>query len=119
MSTTVSQPSKTEGKSQWDRVAEMDEFRLLLLAKVGFVVPATIFFIAYYFALPILVGYFPAFMERKVWGQVNIAYLFALSQFFVAWIIAFLYVRAAKKFDEYGARIMQRLEEEGKVKVSA
>jgi hypothetical protein len=27
-------------------------------------------------------------------------------------------VRAAKKFDAYGARIMQRLEEEGKVKVT-
>lgn len=118
MSTSMSQATRPDGKSQWDRVAEMDEFRLLLLAKVGFVVPATIFFIAYYFALPILVGYFPAFMDRKVWGQVNIAYLFALSQFFVSWIIAFLYVRAAKKFDAYGARIMQRLEEEGKVKVT-
>ncbi len=117
--TTVPQNATPPGKSQWDRVAEMDEFRLLLLAKVGFVVPATIFFIAYYFALPILVGYFPALMDRKVWGQVNVAYLFALSQFFVSWIIAFLYVRAAKRFDEYGARIMQRLEEEGKVKVSA
>lgn len=114
---TLSQATKPTEKSQWDRVAEMDEFRLLLLAKVGFVVPATIFFIAYYFALPILVGYFPSFMDRKVWGPVNIAYLFALSQFFVSWIIAFLYVRAAKRFDEYGARIMQRLEEEGKVKV--
>jgi uncharacterized membrane protein (DUF485 family) len=117
MSTTVT-PVEVSSKTQWDRVAEMDEFRLLLLAKVGFVVPATIFFIAYYFALPIMVGYFPVFMSRKVWGEVNIAYLFALSQFFVAWIIAYLYVRAARKFDDYGARIMQRLEEEGKVKVN-
>jgi uncharacterized membrane protein (DUF485 family) len=107
------------GKSQWDRVAEMDEFRLLLMAKVGFVVPATIFFIAYYFALPILVGYFPALMDRKVWGPVNIAYLFALSQFFMAWAICYLYVRAARKFDDYGARIMKRLEEEGKGKGAA
>lgn len=118
MNTTVTPSTTSNGKSQWDRVAEMDEFRLLLLAKVGFVVPATLFFIAYYFALPIMVGYFPDFMNRKVWGQVNIAYLFALSQFFVAWIIAYLYVRAARKFDDYGARIMQRLEEEGKVKVN-
>ncbi len=106
------------GKSQWDRVAEMDEFRQLLKTKSAFVVPATIFFIAYYFALPVLVGYFPSVMDKKVWGPVNIAYLFALSQFFVAWIIAWLYVRAARKFDDYGARIMQRLEEEGKVKVN-
>jgi uncharacterized membrane protein (DUF485 family) len=116
MSTTVT-PVEVSSKTQWDRVAEMDEFRLLLLAKVGFVVPATFFFIAYYFALPIMVGYFPDLMSRKVWGQVNIAYLFALSQFFVAWIIAYLYIRAAREFDAYGERIIQRLEAEGKVKV--
>lgn len=107
-------PVPTSGKTQWDRVAEMDEFRQLLKAKVRFVVPATIFFIAYYFALPISVGYFPAFMDKKVWGPVNIAYLFALSQFFMAWIICYLYVRVARKFDDYGARIMKRLDEEGK-----
>ena len=101
------------GKSQWDRVAEMDEFRLLLLARKQFVIPATVFFVVYYFALPILVGYAPEFMSKKVWGQVNIAYLFALSQFFVAWAIAWNYVIAARKFDAYGARIMEHLRREG------
>lgn len=116
--TSTSSAGKSE-KSQWDRVAEMDDFRQLLKTKVAFVVPATIFFIAYYFALPVLVGYYPAFMSRKVWGPVNIAYLFALSQFFMAWIICYLYVRVARKFDEYGARIMKRLDESGKVKGEA
>ena len=94
----------------WDRVSAMNEFKLLLLAKREFVVPAVIFFVVYYFLLPISVGYFPEVMDRKVWGPVNIAYLFALSQFFVAWIIAGLYVRAAKKFDRFGALIMEDLE---------
>ncbi len=79
-------------KSKWDRVEEMDEFRLLLLAKKEFVIPTTVFFVVYYFALPVLVGYAPEFMSRKVLGPVNLAYLFALSQFFVAWGIAFAYV---------------------------
>ncbi len=122
MSTLPSKPVKTNvspirvdknGKTQWDRVAEMDEFRLLLLAKVGFVVPATIFFIVYYFALPVLVGYAPTFMNKKVLGPVNIAYLFALSQFFVAWGISFLYVRAARQFDGFGHRILEHLRREG------
>ncbi len=114
-SSTASQAdtARTNGKTQWDRVSEMDEFRLLLLAKIGFVVPATIFFVVYYFALPILVGYAPAFMSRKVWGQVNLAYLFALSQFFMAWAIAALYVNAAQKFDMYGRHIMEHLRREG------
>ena len=101
------------GKTKWDRVQEMDEFRLLILAKKEFVIPATVFFVVYYFLLPILVGYAPALMSRKVWGAVNWAYLFALSQFFVAWAIAFLYVNAAKTFDKYGAHILETLKKEG------
>jgi uncharacterized membrane protein (DUF485 family) len=94
----------------------MDEFKLLLLAKKGFVVPATIFFVVYYFALPVLVGYAPEMMNKKILGPVNLAYLFALSQFFMAWAIAWLYVRAARKFDNFGTRILERLqhEQEGK-----
>lgn len=103
-------------QSQWDQVAKMDEFKLLLLARKGFVVPATIFFVVYYFALPVLVGYAPELMDKKVLGPVNLAYLFALSQFFMAWAVAWLYVRAARKFDNFGTRILERLqhEQEGK-----
>ncbi len=106
-------PKTINGKSQWQRVEEMDEFRLLLLAKKEFIVPATVFFIIYYFALPVLVGYAPNFMHKKVLGPVNLAYLFALSQFFVAWGIAWAYTSAAKKFDEYGKHIMTHLTNEG------
>lgn len=101
------------GKSKWDRVQEMDEFRQLLSAKKAFVIPTTIFFVIYYFALPVLVGYAPAFMSRKVLGPVNLAYLFALSQFFVAWAIAYAYVRAARNFDKLGAHILETLKREG------
>lgn len=90
----------TPSSDVWEHVANMDEFKLLLLAKKGFVVPAVIVFVVYYFLLPISVGYFPSFMDKRV-GPVNLAYLFALSQFFVAWLIAWLYVRAARRFDEF------------------
>ncbi|MGB7751559.1 MAG: DUF485 domain-containing protein [Candidatus Acidiferrales bacterium] len=95
--------------SVWNRVAQTDDFKKLLAAKKAFVVPATIFFVLYYFALPISVGYFPAFVQRKVWGPVNIAYLFALSQFIVAWVIAYLYVRAARGFDSRAAAVIKDL----------
>ena len=55
------------------------------------------------------VGYFPAFMSQKVIGPVNLAYLFALSQFFMAWIIAALYVRAAAGFDAQAEAIVGHL----------
>lgn len=95
--------------ADWNRVAAMDEFKKLLASKRKFIIPATIFFVVYYFALPVMVGYAPGLMGRRVFGALNLAYLFALSQFFMAWIIAALYVRAASKWDEMARRIIARL----------
>ena len=92
----------------WEVLARSDRFRLLLRAKRRFVIPAMIFFVIYYFALPTLVGYAPQFMAKQVIGSVNVAYLFALSQFFMAWIIAALYVRAAGRFDRMAREILQQ-----------
>ena len=99
------------GTTVWDRIAESKEFKHLMATKRLFIVPAFIFFVAYYFALPVLVGYAPRFMATKVWGPVNLAYLFALSQFFVAWIIAGLYVKAAADFDDLAKDILEKAEE--------
>jgi len=96
--------------TDWDVVAANPEFKALMRAKKRFIIPATIFFVVYYFALPILVGYAPAFMATPVLGPVNIAYLFALSQFFVAWFIAYLYVRAAARFDQQGRDVLAHLD---------
>jgi uncharacterized membrane protein (DUF485 family) len=95
--------------TDWNKVAGMEEFRALLKAKLKFIAPATVFFVVYYFALPVLVGYAPALMETKVFGVVNLAYIFALSQFIMAWVIAALYVRAAGRFDKMAAAILAKL----------
>jgi len=92
----------------WDRIANSRQFKDLMATKKVFIVPAFIFFVVYYFALLVLVGYAPALMATKVIGNVNIAYLFALSQFFVAWIIAGLYVKAANDFDRLSADIIEK-----------
>ena len=97
--------------SDWEHIAHSDAFEDLMAAKARFIVPATLFFIVYYFALPVLVGYAPKFMSTPVLGVVNLAYLFALSQFFVAWIIAWLYTRAANRFDKMGEDILAGLDE--------
>ena len=84
----------------------------MVRAKLRFIVPAVIFFVVYYFALPVLVGYAPGLMSKRVIGVVNIAYLFALSQFFMAWIIAALYLRAAAKFDKMEHKVIEKAESE-------
>jgi len=109
----IARPAGGAAQSQsiWDRIAESKEFKDLMATKKTFIVPAFIFFVVYYFALPVLVGYAPQFMATKVIGQVNLAYLFALSQFFVAWIIAALYVKAANNFDRLAKDILDKAED--------
>lgn len=93
----------------WDRVAARDDFRALVSAKRAFIVPATLFFVVYYFALPLLVGYAPGLMKTEVFGAVNLAYLFALSQFVMAWGLAAWYLRAAGRFDAMARAIVATL----------
>jgi uncharacterized membrane protein (DUF485 family) len=102
-------PAQAKPTTDWDRVAANAEFKELMAAKARFIVPATLFFIAYYFALPVLVGYAPEFMSKPVIGPLNIAYLFALSQFLMAWFIAFAYMRAAGKFDAMAKSVLAHL----------
>ena len=106
----VAKPAQEPAQSQsvWDRIAASKEFKDLMATKKIFIVPAFIFFLVYYFALPVLVGYAPQFMQTKVIGNVNLAYLFALSQFFMAWIIAGLYVKAASDFDKLAKDILEK-----------
>lgn len=99
--------------TDWDRIAALPEFKALLARKLAFIIPATICFVVYYFALPILVGYFPAAMERKVWGNVNLAYLFALSQFFMSWGMAVLYIWVASRWDLTAANIINKVTARG------
>jgi uncharacterized membrane protein (DUF485 family) len=93
---------------RWTEIEESTEFRELIRARRRFVVPATIFFLAYYFLLPIGNGLAPGFMRTNVIGNVNIAYLFALSQFFVAWLLAYLYIRRANTVFDTMAEAVRR-----------
>jgi uncharacterized membrane protein (DUF485 family) len=95
------------GNINWDEIAADKDFKSLVAAKIRFILPATIFFLVYYFMLPILVGWAPNLMKTKV-GGVNYAYLFAFSQFFMAWIVAGIYVSKAAGWDKSAAAIIAK-----------
>jgi uncharacterized membrane protein (DUF485 family) len=99
----------SEDVAHWEGLEQTEEFKQLVGARVRFVLPATIFFLVYYFLLPLGNGLAPNFMRANVIGHINIAYLFALSQFFVAWILAFFYIRQANiVFDRLAAKVRER-----------
>ena len=87
------------------------QFKDLLQIKKLFIVPAFVFFFMYYFALAVLVGYAPKLASARVIGSVTVAYLFALSQFVVGWIIAGLYLLASTRFDALTKDILASFDE--------
>lgn len=96
---------------EWEILERDPQFQELVRRKRRFIVPATVFFILYYFALPVLVGYYPDVMDTPAFGGMNVAYLFALSQFVMAWVVMWLYVRRARDFDSLAAKVVARAEE--------
>lgn len=99
----------TDPRPDWAAIERLPEFRALVRAKRAFLLPACVFFVVYYFALPALVGYWPDLMTTRVAGRVNLAYLFALSQFVMAWTLMAMYVRRARRFDRMAEELLQRI----------
>ena len=94
----------------WETLARMPAFHALLAAKRRFIVPATVFFLLYYMALPVLIGYFPELMKKPFIGKVNGAYAFAFSQFLMTFIVAGFYMRTAKKWDAMEHALLASIE---------
>jgi len=102
-------PGAGDEAVHWEGLEQTEEFRQLIRARMRFVVPATIFFLVYYFLLPLGNGLAPGLMKTKVIGEVNIAYLFALSEFVMAWVLAYIYIRKANTvFDTLAAKVRAR-----------
>jgi len=111
MAPAAARTSLPNSRLVWDRIAGSKQFKHLIRAKRAFILPAFLFFLAYYLLLPLLAGYAPRLMSRKVFLGMSFAYLFALSQFFVVWAITWGYVKAAGKFDQLAKDIIKQAEQ--------
>ncbi len=75
-----------------------------------FVWPATAFFLVYYLALNFLAGTSPDLMGTKLFGEFTFGYLFALSQFLMAFVVAWVYSRwAASRIDPLATDLREKL----------
>jgi uncharacterized membrane protein (DUF485 family) len=103
-------PAARPSSPDWAAIEQRSDFKALLAAKRRFIVPATVFFLVYYMALPVLVGYFPELMKKPVWGPVNAAYAFALSQFAMTFLMAAVYVRKSREWDRMEHELLSTLD---------
>ena len=90
----------TTTKMNWQAIDADPRFQALHRKKSRFLWGLMLFSMVYYFLLPIGAAYFQEIFKIRVWGAVNIGLLFALSEFVVAWLVAYIYSRKANtEFD--------------------
>jgi uncharacterized membrane protein (DUF485 family) len=85
-------------EEEWNRIERTSAFKELMQRKKAFIIPATIFFLIFYFGLPVLAA-FTTLLNFQVIGAISGAYVYAFAQFAMTWILMHLYVSQANKWD--------------------
>ncbi len=93
----------------WEGIEHSREFQELVHRRRRFVIPATIFFLAYYMAFILLAGYAPDFMGSSIYEGLTVGYTLALTQFLMVFGLGLWYLRKSEReFDPLAARVVER-----------
>jgi uncharacterized membrane protein (DUF485 family) len=99
----------------WIAAARSPEFRELVRRRNAFVIPATIFFLAWFFSFILLCGYAADFMGESMYEGFTVGYLIALSNFVMVWGLGALYLRQARRvFDPLARKAAETALEAGR-----
>ena len=91
----------------WERIEHSPEFQELVHKRRSFVLPATIFFLAYYMGFILLAGYAEDFMASSVYEGLTVGYCLALTQFLMVFVLGIMYLRKADHvYDPLAQRVV-------------
>ena len=93
-------------ESDYTSVVQSASFQTLLSEKKKFIIPVTIFFFCFYFALPVLTSY-TTVLNNKFIGSITWAWVFAFLQFVMTWVLCMVYSKKAARFDELASKVIQ------------
>ena len=92
----------------WEAIEASPEFQELVRKRRSFVLPATIFYLAYYMAFILLCGYAPDFMGSSVYEGLTVGYCLALTQFVMVFALGIMYLkRADRDYDPLAERVVE------------
>ena len=84
----------------WEAIERSPEFHELVGRRRRFVVPCTVFFLAWYMAFILVCAYAPDFMGERVYEGLTVGYCLALTQFAMVFVLGLWYLRKAdREFD--------------------
>jgi uncharacterized membrane protein (DUF485 family) len=102
----VAKKKNVKTESDYSSIVQSSSFQTLISEKKKFIIPVTIFFFCFYFALPILTSY-STILNHKFVGSISWAWVFAFLQFIMTWGLCMLYSKKAAKFDELAEKVVQ------------
>ncbi|MFC5449626.1 DUF485 domain-containing protein [Paenibacillus aestuarii] len=88
----------------YSEIVRSEPFTRLMAKKKRFIVPMTLFFLIFYFILPIMTSYSKV-LNEKAFGAITWAWLLASAQFIMTWVLCWLYSRKAVEFDRLAEQI--------------
>jgi len=91
---------------EYSAIRKSAYFQQLLREKKRFIIPLTVFFFCFYFALPILTSY-TTILNEPFFGSITWAWVLAFLQFVMTWVLCMLYYKKAAKFDRLSERIRE------------
>ena len=95
----------------WERIERSPEFQELVHRRRRFVLPATIFFLAYYMGFILLTGYAEDFMGSSVYEGLTVGYCLALTQFVMVFVLGIWYLRKAdREYDPLAEKVVDMAE---------
>ena len=97
-------------KEMYESLVETEEFKYLLRRKSSFIFPTTIFFLIFYFTLPLLAAYTKV-LHMEVFNTIPLVWVFALCQFLLVWICGWVYVKKSETYDKLAAMILKKHKE--------
>lgn len=107
----------TTTRVDWEAAVRDPAFQQLMRSRRRFVVPATIGAVGWLLLWLVLLAYAPDFMGSSLYSGLTVGYALGLSQYALAWIIAWRYLRKSRReWMPLRRRSLERLERDGGVR---
>ncbi|MDQ3941501.1 MAG: DUF485 domain-containing protein [Actinomycetota bacterium] len=104
-----------ERHEEWVRVERTSAFQEYSRKRKAFLIPATIFFLLFFFVFVFLAAFTTVLNGKVAGGPLTWAYIYGLAQFVMTWILTHIYVSQANKWDGLVERAQREAaEEEGR-----
>src|SRR5699024_8097737 len=107
---------KTQDQSEkikYKKVDKSNKFKKLISDRKKFIIPYTIFFLIFYFLLPIATSY-TTFLNKTAIGDISWIWLFAFAQLVMTFDLCIVYVKKSAAFDVQAEEIIEEQLDKGR-----